>query len=248
VLGEVPASFEIEALKAQAVAARTYTLRCIQEGDRHPDGAVCTDYKCCQAYCEPDEYLRSGGTQANIDKVFGAVNQTAGQVVCYDGELIYATYFASSGGITEDAREVWGQAFPYLVSVSSPGEKDTAYHGEKLTFTTSEFQERLGVTLQGSPEVWFGKVRYTVGGGVDAIRIGARLYSGLELRRAFGLRSTIFTVSASAETITFETKGYGHRVGLSQYGADAMAVAGYDYDGILAHYYRGTTIETFDQD
>ena len=248
VLGEMPASFETDALKAQAVAARTYTLRCVNEGDRHPEGAVCTDYRCCQAYREPEEYLRSGGTQESIDKVFGAVRQTAAEVVCYDGELIYATYFASSGGITEDAREVWGQAFPYLVSVRSPGERDTAYQNEQVTVTASEFQARLGVTLQGSPEIWFGKIRRTVGGGVDAIRIGARLYSGLELRKAFGLRSTIFTVTATADSVTFETNGYGHRVGLSQYGADAMAAAGHSYDEILAHYYAGTTLETYPQD
>lgn len=248
VLGEVPASFEVEALKAQAVAARTYTLRCVREGDRHPEGAVCTDYRCCQAYKEPEDYLQSGGSQENIDKVFMAVLQTAGEVICYEGELIYATYFASSGGITEDAREVWGQAFPYLTSVRSPGEKDIAYQGEQLSFSSAEFQERLGVTLQGTPEIWFGKTRYTVGGGVDTIRIGARLYTGLELRKIFGLRSTIFTVSTTADTITFETSGYGHRVGMSQYGADAMAVAGHSYEAILAHYYRGTTLEAYAQD
>lgn len=245
VLGEMPASFETEALKAQAVAARTYTLRCVLEGDRHPDGAVCTDYRCCQAYREPEEYLRSGGSQENVDKVLAAAAGTAGEVICYGGELIYATYFASSGGITEDAQEVWGQSFPYLVSVSSPGEQDTAYHGEQKTISAAEFQELLGVTLNGSPEIWFGKVRYTVGGGVDAMRIGARLYSGLELRQIFGLRSTIFTVTTTQDSITFETMGYGHRVGMSQYGADAMAVAGHSYDEILAHYYNGTGIEQY---
>ena len=245
VLGEMPASFETEALKAQAVAARTYTLRCVLEGDRHPEGAVCTDYRCCQAYREPEEYLQSGGSRENVDKVLGAAAGTAGEVICYEGELIYATYFASSGGITEDACEVWGQSFPYLVSVSSPDEQDTAYHGEQKTFTAAEFQQLLGVTLNGSPEIWFGKVRYTVGGGVDAMRIGARLYSGLELRRIFGLRSTIFTVTTTQDSVTFETKGYGHRVGMSQYGADAMAVAGHSYDEILAHYYNGTSIEQY---
>ena len=248
VLGEMPASFETEALKSQAVAARTYTLRNIWEGDRHPEGAVCTDYRCCQAYREPEEYLRSGGTQASIDKVFGAARQTAGEVVVYDGDLIYATYFASSGGITEDAQEVWGQAFPYLTSVSSPGETDTDYQNERSSFSSEEFQQLLGVTLKGSPDVWFGKTRYTVGGGVDTIRIGARLYTGLELRRIFGLRSTIFTVSTEGDIITFETNGYGHRVGMSQYGADAMAVAGYSYREILAHYYVGTRVETYGQD
>ena len=96
--------------------------------------------------------------------------------------------------------------------------------------------------------MWIGKTRYTVGGGVDTIRIGARLYTGLELRKVFGLRSTIFTVTTDEDTVTFETKGYGHRVGMSQYGADAMASAGHRYDGILAHYYGGTTLELYAQD
>lgn len=248
VLGEMPATFETEALKAQAVAARTYTLRCVEEGDRHPEGAVCTDYRCCQAYREPEEYIQSGGSWASVEKVFTAAKQTAGEVICYEGELIYATYFASSGGVTEDAEEVWGQAYPYLVSVSSPNEADTAYHNEQTVFTAEEFQKRLGVSLKGSPTVWIGKTRYTVGGGVDTIRIGARLYTGLELRKVFGLRSTIFTVTTDEDTVTFETKGYGHRVGMSQYGADAMASAGYRYDGILAHYYGGTTLELYAQD
>lgn len=244
VLGEMPASFESDALKAQAVAARTYTLQCVRDGDRHPDGAVCTDYRCCQEYVEPEVYLEAGGTQKSVDKVFRAVEQTRGEVLRYDGELIYATYFASSGGSTEDAQEVWGQAFPYLTVVSSP-EPESAYDGEQVRFTSSEFQQRLGVELQGNPTDWFGKVTYTAGEGVDLMRIGARLYSGVELRRIFGLRSTIFTVTATKDSVTFETMGYGHRVGLSQYGADAMAASGETYDRILNHYYPGTSLEQY---
>ncbi len=245
VLGEMPANFEVDALKAQAVAARTYTLRCIQEGDRHPQGAVCTDYRCCQSYKEPEEYLASGGSQEKIDKVFTSVRETAGEVIRYDGELIYATYFASSGGCTEDASEVWGQAFPYLKAVYSPGERDTEYQGDRTTYTLQGFQDKLGVTLTGNPESWFGWTTYTIGGGVDLMRIGGRLYTGVELRSLFGLRSTIFSVTTTEDSITFETYGYGHRVGLSQYGADAMAVNGKDYHEILAHYYWGTTVEQY---
>lgn len=244
VLGEMPANFGSEALKAQAVAARTYTLQCIRDGDRHPDGAVCTDYRCCQEYVEPEDYLEAGGTRGSVNKVFRAVEETRGEVLRYDGDLIYATYFASSGGSTEDAREVWGQAFPYLTVVSSP-EPESAYDGEQVRFTPSEFLQRLGVELQGNPTDWFGKVTYTAGKGVDLMRIGARLYTGVELRRIFGLRSTIFTVTATKDSVTFETMGYGHRVGLSQYGADAMAATGESYDRILGHYYPGTSLEQY---
>ena len=242
VLGEMPAYFDEEALKAQAVAARTYTLRLLEDGDRH-QGAVCTDYTCCQSYLEPEEYLRTRGAQSDMDKIFAAVADTAGEVVCYDGELICATYFASAGGATEDAKEVWGQSVPYLVPVSSP--EQSLYDGQKVTCSAAEFQSRLGVSLEGNPDSWFGAVTYTPGGGVDILRIGGKAYSGVKLRSLFGLRSTVFWVTATESAVTFETLGYGHRVGLSQYGADAMAQSGSDYRQILAHYYQGTTLERY---
>lgn len=245
VLGEVPSGFEMEALKAQAVAARTYTLYCGQTSDRHPMGAVCTDYRCCQAYQAPQDYLDCGGSEEGIQRVRQAVQETAGEVLCYNGELIVSTYFASSGGVTEDAEEVWGQAFPYLTSVDSPGEEESDYYDDEKTFSAQEFQKMLGVTLNGSPENWFGRVYESLGDGVGVIRIGGRLYGGTEIRSIFGLRSTIFTVTTTENSVTFHTKGYGHRVGMSQYGADAMAVAGSTYDEILAHYYTGTTLERY---
>lgn len=245
VLGEMPASFDVEALKAQAVAARTYTLQCVEDGDRH-SGAVCTDHRCCQTYMEPEDYIGYRGTEKDVDKVFDAVTQTAGQVLTYDGELICATYFASAGGVTEDAREVWGQAYPYLVSVDSP--EKSVYDGEQVRVSAAEFQELLAVRLSGTPRSWFGAVTYTVGEGVDSMWIGDERYSGVELRSIFGLRSTVFTVSADDEGVTFETVGYGHRVGLSQHGADAMADEGNDYQQILAHYYRGAELQAYDSD
>lgn len=248
VLGEVPADFEPEALKAQAVAARTYTLYCGQASDRHSMGAVCTDYRCCQAYQEPQDYLDAGGTEVGLKKIRQAVTDTAGEVLCYEGRLIVATYFASSGGVTEDAEEVWGQAYPYLTSVESPGEEDSTYYDDAKTFSAEEFQEILGVKLSGCPETWFGRVYESLGDGVGVIRIGGRLYGGTEIRNLFGLRSTVFSVSATADSVTFHTRGYGHRVGMSQYGAEAMAVNGSTYDQILAHYYRGTTLEQYQPD
>lgn len=245
VLGEVAASFHPEALKAQAVAARTYTLRCVAGGDKHPQGAVCTDYRCCQAYREPEEYLSSGGTREGLDKISAAVEGTAGEVLYYGDALICATYFASSGGVTEDAREVWGQAYPYLVSVESPGEEDCGYYEQTVTFDAEEFRQRLGVSLRGTPKDWFGMVTYTDGEGVDLMRVGGKLYTGVELRSKLGLRSTVFTVSTTEDTVTFDTRGYGHRVGMSQHGANAMASAGSDYVQILAHYYTGATLSQY---
>ena len=246
VLGEMPASFEVEALKAQAVAARTYTLRSLG-GSKHENGAICTSSKCCQSYCEPEGYIRNGGTYANVRKVFDAVMQTAGEVVYYGDQLIMATYFSSAGGTTEDAKAVWGNSFPYLTPVNSP-EGDDRYNGETVSFSVKEFQEKLGVTLKGKPESWFGAATYTVGGGVDKIRIGGKMYSGITLREKLGLRSTDFTISTTDTAVTFTTNGYGHRVGMSQYGADAMAATGSDYKTILLHYYTGTHLGKYSPD
>ncbi len=239
VLGEMPASFDEEALKAQAVAARTYTLLCVESSNKH-HGAVCTDHRCCQTYLDPEDYP---GSEENVDKVFAAAHATAGQVLTYNGNLICATYFSSSGGSTEDAQEVWGHAYPYLVAVDSP--ENSPYDGKTVTFSAEAFQNKLGRTLAGTPKSWFGLTTYTVGGGVDSIWIAGQKYSGVKLRSLLGLRSTVFTVSVAGGEITFQTSGYGHRVGLSQYGADAMAVAGSSYDEILAHYYQGTTLEQY---
>ena len=247
VLGEMPASFEVEALKAQAVAARTYTLRCCLGGSKHKGNAVCTSSKCCQAYCEPEGYIKNGGTYENVRKVFEAVLQTAGEVLYYGDKLIMATYFSSAGHTTEDAKAVWGNSFPYLTAVPSP-EGDDRYNGETVTFTAKDFQNKLGVTLKGKPESWFGTATYTVGGGVDQIRIGGTLYKGTQLREKLGLRSTDFKITTSDTGVTFVTNGYGHRVGMSQYGADAMAAIGYDYESILLHYYTGTRLGQYSPD
>lgn len=243
VLAEMPASFEPEALKAQAVAARTYTLRRLTLGDKHSQGAVCTDYACCQAYISNEDYLDGRGTQADIDKVAAAVADTAGQVLTYEGALIEATYFACSGGRTEDAQAVWGADIPYLRAVDSPGETKAEGYDEELYFTKSEFTSLLGRSLSGGPGSWLGEVSYTSGGGVETMVIGGRTYTGTQLRKLLGLNSTVFTMTADSGGITVKTQGWGHRVGLSQYGADAMAVAGSTYVEILQHYYQGTKID-----
>ena len=245
VLAEMPASFEPEALKAQAVVARTYTMRANFTGGKHGDGSVCTDYACCQAYIAPEDYLSQGGTRENLEKITAAVTDTAGQVLTYEGSLIEATYFSCSGGSTEDAVAVWGTDYPYLQAVESPGEEHAAHFTDTVTYTPSQFQSDLGVSLTGSPKAWFGAVTYTVGDGVDTMQIGGKTYKGTQLRQLLSLRSTAFTVSVG-ENITITTKGFGHRVGMSQYGADAMALTGKGYEEILTHYYQGTVLTYLD--
>lgn len=242
VLAEMPADFEEEALKAQAVVARTYTCKRMDAG-KHDSAAVCTDSTCCQGYITPEGYLDQGGSQDSVEKVRRAVADTAGLVLTYKGALIDATYFSCSGGSTEDAVAVWGQDVPYLQAVESPGEEAAPRYSETVTFTAAEFAKLTGCGGSGNPVGWITDVTYTNGGGVDTMVICGKTYTGVELRQKLGLRSTAFSVSISGTTITIETHGSGHRVGMSQYGAQAMAQAGSSYGEILAHYYQGTQLE-----
>jgi len=243
VLAEMPAEFEEEALKAQAVVARTYALRRLMRRDRHADVAVCTDPGCCQAYTTKEEFLESGETAAGFQKIARAVGETKGQVLTYEGEAIEATYFSCSGGRTEEAVVVWGEVIPYLQAVDSPGEENADKYWEEVRFTAEKFQNALGRQLAGDPESWLGKRTFTDGGGVQTMVIGGITYTGIHLRELLKLNSTAFVMTADDDGITVETLGKGHRVGMSQYGADAMARNGSACEEILMHYYQGTRID-----
>ena len=241
VLAEMPADFETEALKAQAVVARTYTCKRM-ERSKHEGAAVCMEPGCCQGYRSPEEYREAGGREAAVEKVRRAVEDTDGLVLCYGGALIDATYFSCSGGSTEDAVAVWGQDVPYLQAVESPGEEEAPRFTDSVEFSSSEFAEKLGISAAGDPAGWFGAVEYTDGGGVDTMVIRGKPFTGPQLRSKLGLRSTALEISVSGKTITVTTRGFGHRVGMSQYGAQAMAQAGESFQSILAHYYTGTEL------
>lgn len=243
VLAEMPATFEMEALKAQAVAARTCALECTLTRNKHPQGAICTDSNCCQAYMTVYDYRNAGGTEENIQKVYTAVTETKNEVITFEGELIEATYFSCSGGKTEDALAVWGTEIPYLQSVESPGEEHAKVFTNTVTFSAIEFAACLGKSFTGSPISWFGAVTHTQGGGVATMVIGGETYTGTQLRNLLSLNSTAFTIQTTTDGITVTTTGKGHRVGMSQYGADAMAVKGCTYQEILSYYYPGTRID-----
>ena len=247
-LGEMPLDFDIEALKAQAVVARTYTLRRCTVAPKHQQNAVCTISSCCQAYCSEQAYQAKGGSSEAVKKADLAISATFGQVVTYNGALIEATYFSCSGGRTEDALAVWGTDIPYLQSVDSPGEENATHHTDTVRFSAAEFAGLIGQTLPGSVANWFGTVTYTDGGGVASIEIGEKIYKGTELRQMLGIQSTAFTITPMGDAVYVTTKGYGHRVGMSQYGAEAMAVSGSNYDAILQHYYPGTTLTEYNAD
>lgn len=250
-MAEMPPSFPEQAQMAQAVVARTYTLRRWSGNSKHENADVCTDPACCQAWISLEDYQERSGTQAAEQasaEAAKAVFATDGQALFYNGSLIEATYFSCSGGRTEPAAAVWGSDIPYLQAVDSPGEEDALHFSEEMTFSPEELREILedaGAEPEGSPENWFGTPVYTEGGGVEEISIGGVSFSGTEVRQLLGLRSTCFTVSVSDDAITFHTLGNGHRVGMSQYGAKAMAENGSTYEEILSHYYLETDLLSY---
>ena len=238
-LAEMPASFHSEALKAQSVAARTYTWKAFINGGKHGDRSVCKDSACCQGFLSEDDYLSCGGTREDLLKVCRSVDATSTMVLSYAGDLIEATYFSSSGGTTEAAVAVWGAEYPYLQSVSSPEDNI-----EPVTcdFTADEFQKLLGKSLSGEPAQWFDAVTYTDGGGVATIEICGESYTGSMIREILALRSTAFQIMTNGQNISITTRGYGHRVGMSQHGANTMAEKGKTWQQILQHYYPGTQL------
>lgn len=239
VLREMPTDFHPEALKAQAVVARTYTVRRMEKSGRHSSAQVCADSSCCQGFRSADEYLNAGGTKERLAVVEAAVNDTAGQILIYGGKPIDATYFSCSGGATEDAVAVWGSDVPYLRSTESPGEEEAKHYTDTVQFSVSEIMQKLGIKLSSHRDFRIGTITYTAGGGVDTVQICDKKIRGTTVRKKLGLKSTAFVISAAGSTVTVTTKGFGHRVGMSQYGANAMAQKGSGYLQILQHYYQG---------
>ncbi len=242
VLAEMPASFHEEALKAQAVACRSYAWIGNSGRGNHKEGFVCTSAGCCQAYICPEQYIRNGGTWENVQKVSAAIDATKGEILTYEGQPVLATYFSCSGGKTESAITVFGVDYPYLQAVESPGEEFAGVYSYTVAYTLEEFARALSAELSGDPHKWIGEMTYTQGGGVNSVVIGNATYDGLTIKALLSLRSTRFTFCVTDTEIIVETQGYGHRVGMSQYGAQAMAVEGYSYHEILLHYYRGTSL------
>ena len=251
VAAEMPASFEEEALKAQACAARTYTVIQQEAGEgRHPSGAqICADSTCCQAYVEREAAEARWGLQAGeySDKITRAVAETDGLGVLYEGEPIQALFFSSAAGRTVDAVEVWGNSVDYLKSVDSPeGEEVPNYHTQ--TALPADEVKRLtlaaypGADLSGGPSGWFGAVTPGEGGAVASVLLGGVTLTGSQVRSLFGLRSPSFTVTWNGADFVFSVTGYGHGVGMSQYGANAMAKEGGTFRGILTWYYTGAQV------
>ena len=252
VRGEMPASFEMEALRAQAAAERSYVYYQLAAGrkDAHPDADFCTDHTCCSAYLsETAAREKWGGDFAPWNtRVEQAVSDTDGQVVLYNGRPILAVFHSSSAGRTAAAGDVWSGNLPYLVSVDSPeGEETVPNYYSTVTFTAAEAKEKLlaahpELKLSGTPDRWFGGAAENGSGRVETVSVGGTDIEGTELRRIFGLRSACFTVAADSESVTFRVTGYGHGVGMSQYGANQLAREGKTWQEILEWYYTGATV------
>lgn len=245
-LAEMPPSFEPEALAAQAVAARTIA-RGKMDRPKHENACVCGQSDCCQAYLDEEAAREKYGADYEkwAGKARGAVEETDGLVIRCGGELIDAVYFSSAGGATEPAAAVWGAEVPYLQSVESPDGGERFEEETRVgidAFRAAILRQTPEARLDGGPAGWFGALRRSAGGGVAELEIGGAAYSGTRLRSLFSLRSTKFTVAIEGDEIVFETSGSGHRVGMSQYGAQAMALEGATYREILTHYYQGVEI------
>ena len=245
VMSEMPMSFEPEALRAQAIASRTYALHC----RKHAGADVCDDGNCCQCRADEETLRIRFGAEYDVfqQKAARVVDSTDGEVLTFGGELIDATFFACSGGRTEDASEVWGAGQPYLRSVESPGEESARSYHSRAEFSPGKFAEIVRslapeAVLEGDPAAWIGAEDRTAGDGVRTLELGGAALTGSQLRAAFGLASTRFTLQWDGSSFCFEVYGAGHRVGLSQCGAQAMARNGATAEQILKTYYTGVEI------
>lgn len=252
VSSEMPANFEIEALKAQAVVARTYTIYQINNNSsKHENADICDNYACCQAWISKEDRISKWNeeeAESNWNKIVEAVNSTSGKVITYDGKPINAFFHSNSGGVTESSTAVWGGIdFPYLKSVETAGEEGYKQYSSQVQFSKQELLNKIKEKYQDC-EIDFSQqncieiLEYTTSGRVKTIKFGNKEIAGTEARTILGLKSTNFTFSINGEIVTFSVTGYGHGVGMSQTGADAMAKQGSNFEEIIKHFYTGVEI------
>ena len=253
IAAQIAVNYEPEALKAQAAASATYALRLMGElrgTGKIPDGADISDDSCvCQPYFTPDKraemYGGSYGTYA--DNIRSAAEYGKTHIITYDGEPIYAVYHAVSAGNTCPSEYIWGAAFPYLRAAASAPDREYINFGCVNEMKYEEIRRALiaydaGIEIPADPALWFTDINANEDGYVISAKIGKNTFSGGDLWRILGLRSTAFTVKYENGIFTFTTKGAGHGAGLSQYGADAMALSGSSAADILRHYYAGVNV------
>lgn len=251
VSAEMPATYDIEALKAQAVVARTYTIYKITTSKKHDKADICDQSTCCQAWISKEDRLKKWKEEDRIknwNKILQAVNNTAGKIITYDGKPINAFFHANSGGKTEVPFYVWGgTGYPYLQVVETAGEDAYSQYSSKAKFTKQEFIEKVKkeheeFKIDFEEKDCIKIIQRDESDRVVTVKIGNINLSGVEVRTLLGLRSANFTVEIQEDNIIFKVTGYGHGVGMSQTGADALAKQGKNYEEIIKHFYVGVEI------
>lgn len=251
VAAEMPADFEFEALKAQAVAARTYLASHTYDYDSgnideaHSGAVICTDSTHCQAWVSEEDFKKKReNANEKWDKINTAVKDTSGEIITHKGKPISAVFFSTSSGQTENAEDVWGKEIPYLKSVKSKGDELSPRFTSEKNMTEEEFSK---TALDKLPEAdlskeLFSDIEYTDAGGIKNITVCGVRIKGTEFRKIFDLQSTNAELSYINDTVKICVKGYGHNVGMSQYGANYLASKGKDYKEILTSYYSDVKI------
>ena len=252
VSAEMPVDFDIEALKAQAVVARTYTIyKIINNDSKHDDADICDSSGCCQAWISKEDRFKRWDeslAQENWNKISTAVNDTVGKIITYEGAPINAFFHSNSGGITEIPLNVWGgSGYPYLQVVETSGEDEYSQYSSQVTLTKQELLEKLkesysDIEIDFDSEDSIQILELTESGRVKTVKFGNKNLSGVEARTLLGLRSTNFEITINGDNIEFNVIGYGHGVGMSQTGADALAKQGLNYEDIIKHFYIGIEI------
>lgn len=254
---EMPAAFHIEALKAQTVAARTYVYHRIRNNQRagieipeHKGADICTDHTHCKAWVSKKDAMAKWGilsAQKYWDKIDRAVDDTANLIITYEDEPIDAVFHSTSSGKTENSEEVWGNSIPYLRSILSEGEEHSPKYTSTVEVSIDDFRSRLynsrpGIQLKEDIRECIGEAEKTEGGSVKTIAIGDQSFKGTEIRKIFHLNSANFSIDVQDDKVLFYVTGYGHGVGLSQYGANYLAEQGKTYQEILKYYYKDVRV------
>ncbi|WP_156290893.1 stage II sporulation protein D [Oceanobacillus salinisoli] len=244
VASEMPAEFELEALKAQALAARTYTVNHLLHGEE-ASGYDVTDTVQHQVYKSEEELIKQWGSEytEKMNKIKEAVNATKGQILTYNDAPITAAFFSTSNGYTENSEDYWENELPYLRSVESPWDKDSPKYLSQETYTIEQVEAALEIDLPDDQPAYIEESR-TESGRVKEIGIEGHTFSGRDVRERLDLKSSDFTIKQNNGHFVITTEGYGHGIGMSQYGAHYMAQQGKNYEDIINHYYQGVEIST----
>ena len=252
VASEMPVNFEVEALKAQSIVARTYTIyQMIHSSGKHENADICDNYACCQAWISKEDRLAKWSAEeaeSNWNKIVEAVDSTTNKIVTYNGEAINAFFHSNSGGVTESSVNVWGGVdYPYLKSVETAGEDGYKQYSSQVQLSKQELQDKLkekypDCEIDFSQENCLQILEYTTSGRVKTIKFGNKEIAGTEARRILELKSTNFSFSINGDTVIFAVTGYGHGVGMSQTGADTMAKSGANCEEIIKHFYTDVEI------